>query len=173
MSKPAISILAIMEPEGTNKLIRYQEKLGAANVSAHITLAIYYDVDEAKVVEHAKGLTEIHKAFNLSYYGVGVFARQCIIALPTISTQLMRLYVDVHAQYDEFCNAYTSAAENKWFPHTRMIYTDPDKAKELLPTAVDMFDNVDTKVVGLKVTRYIETDNGDEFTQLFTGYFRE
>lgn len=159
------ALVATLDKQGREKIENMQKALGRDDEqSAHITLATYLDLDEKTILDWAELLLERHSAFPISYYGVGVFIRGCIIALPTIPSALMHLYQDVHSRYDEYCNEYTSMKNDRWFPHTALVYCGESQAPQRLLQAREQFDMVDTRVTGLRITRCI---SDSEFLHIF------
>lgn len=157
-------LAATLDENSTKAIEALQRSLGRTDEqSAHITIATYYDADENELLGWADTLTKCHHSFRISFYGIGIFLRCGIIALPTVTTKLTALYEAAHSRYDEYCNEYTSLEKDKWFPHTSLFYGDEANICEKIIRARNEFQVIDATVTGLRITRCLE----DRFEAIF------
>ncbi len=161
--------IALLDDGAREKIISLQRALGRTeNFSAHITLAVYDNIDEDVLVDWTKQIVKTHKPFSFFYSSIGLMYRCNVFANPNTTLQLLQLYTDFHQRYDELCVDYNSMKNGQWLQHTSIHYSyDVKEAKRIFCLAVDLFEPFKAEVVGIKVTKVLTSGYRDVYVGRF------
>jgi len=111
-------------------------------ISPHITLAVYENINEETFIEKFKVFKSNFKPINTSFDILGTFPITgiCLIK-PTVTQELL----DIHSQYHQQLKAFNESASpyylpDRWTPHcTLAINLNNDKLKKVFSFVLDKF----------------------------------
>ncbi|MEG2288459.1 MAG: 2'-5' RNA ligase family protein [Clostridium sp.] len=123
-------------------------------ISPHITLAVYQNINEEAFIEKFKAFKSNFKPINTSFDILGTFPTTgiCLIK-PTVTEELLKFHGKYHEQFKSFNEtASPYYLPNRWSPHcTLAINLSNDNLKKVFSFALDKFKplNVTLNDVGL------------------------
>lgn len=165
MANNKVCVAAVLDSESEMKIIDIQKALGRREFSAHITLGVYENINDDKIIGWTEKFAVKARRIGIYYAGIGIMEAPFIYAMPRMSDELSRMHRDYHMHFDEYSTKWTSLSDNIWTPHTTLgMYS-----VESVDIAVKMFRIIEGELIGLKVVNCIENKYEVIYTSRFKG----
>ena len=156
-----LCVMGILDGEANDKVFRLKTRLSELGIAVddyepHITFGIYTGLDQDKLKQWIKRISEKHKRISLQINHFGFFpdTRLCFLA-PGANRGLLNLYEDIHKQYDDCCSdkgCLYSLKQSNWVPHMTIAAIEPHQTAKILSNLWAHFSPFSAEMVRLKIS---------------------
>lgn len=162
----SLCAMATLDEASTETIISLKKELCTQGVACdlvppHITLGIYEDLQEERLLAWTRSFAKEQARLLISYSHIGFFASPassvCFVA-PVVNKELLALHQKYHQQLDEYClkkGFYYSLHSNSWVPHCTLFMGEKQNVETTIPLLVQNFTPFSAWISGISVGYFL------------------